>query len=103
MSLVKYLVSTTFDIRVAFLIGLLENVWESGAHIEDIDIRVDQSIPWSFQRLMAQRNEPHVLETDKWAVSTMEFINEETDGAPGISLNLCRRLVTKSLVTQMGP
>lgn len=65
-SLTSCLVSTLSITAAALVTVLVEAVWESGAPTEDIDIKADQSIPWSFQKLLARRDEPNVLETDKY-------------------------------------
>lgn len=58
---------STLSITAAALVTVpVEAVWESGAPTEDIDIKADQSIPWAFQKLLARRDEPNVLETDKY-------------------------------------
>lgn len=58
--------SHLLDPTATLVTVLAEAVWENGAPTEDIDIKADQSIPWSFQKLLARRDEPNVLETDKY-------------------------------------
>lgn len=75
--------------------ALLAHIWESGDSVEDVDIKKIQSIPWSFQKLIARREEPTLLEIDKCVCYLSFCMRYETEPVPGIILNLSRKPVIK--------
>lgn len=75
--------------------ALLARIWETGDPVEDVDIKRIQSIPWSFQKLIARREEPALLEIDKCVFYPSFGMRYETEPILGIILNLCRKPVIK--------